>query len=371
MNLNDQFGAEKIFRHLDRVAEWQKGTLPPPVTIEFNVTDSCNHSCPGCTFSYIVNISKESIPFDLAIRVIDEVKEIGVKAVTFSGGGEPLVYGQDKVLVLAHRVFNLGMEAALITNGSLLTDPRFLEYCSWVRVSLDGYDAETFARFHGRKEGEFAKVCNRLRLFCAEAAERRKRGERTATVGAGFLTTRDSLRNGHFEHMAEFCAREFPGLDYLQFRPLVVNMVDDPGLTGGGWETFTELEGAATETACIAARGRYQRDDFKVLWSAGKYQALAQPNFGKTYHACLGHFLEAVIAADAKVYICCHTQGQEKFCLGDLRQNSFAEIWHSDRAREVYESFDPVTTCPPACRLHLQNRLLQELSRPMVHENFI
>jgi radical SAM protein with 4Fe4S-binding SPASM domain len=147
-------------------------------------------------------------------------------------------------------------------------------------------------------------------------------------------------------------------------------MVDDPTLRGGD----AAITGEAMQCLAIQAAmadGLYARPDFKVLWSEGKYRALAQPKFGRLYDRCLGHFLEATISADAKVYICCHTQGQERFALGDLREQSFSDIWHGEKARSIYDSFDPRSACPPACRLHLQNQMLHEISLGSVHKNFI
>lgn len=363
MSINESnrvFGGEKMLRHMDRIAAWQRGELPPPVTVELDLTNLCNHACPDCSFSYLVNVSKDSLPYDLAARVVAELAAFGVRGLTFSGGGEPLVYGPGRVLSLIEQARGMVLDVGLITNGSLLRDWRFLDLCEWIRVSLDGYDAETFARFHGRNDKEFAKVVQNLRTLCA-------RRPRRATLGVGFLTDEVSVSRRDFWRMAEFCA-QIDGLDYLQFRPLVRNMVADPSLSGG-YAGFSEADRAGILAAYHQARG-FARPNFKVLLSAGKYEALAQAGFGRQYNRCLGHFLEAVVSADAKVYICCHTQGQERFCLGDLKQSTFAEIWHSQRAQEVYESFDPRQTCPPACRLHLQNSLLHELQQTE-HKNFI
>ena len=360
------FTGDKMYLHADRIAAWQAGVLPYPVTVELDVTNLCNHACPGCNYSYLVNIKKDSISFDLAQTVIKELGSLGVKAITFSGGGEPLVYGEDRIVALMETARAAGMDTALITNGSRLTSERFLELCQWVRVSLDGYDAETFARFHGRKEGEFHKVCGRLLAFCASAQNRKERGICCATVGAGFLTDVGSVARGDFGKMAEFCAR-FPGLDYLQFRPLVQNMVADPTLTGQALIAPADL--LAINAAYREAR-KFSRPDYRVVLSGGKYETLATPNAGRTYDRCLAHFLEAVISADSRVYICCHGQGVEGFCLGDLRENTFAEIWQSEGARATYESIDPRHHCQPACRLHLQNVQLQNLAAA-VHPNFI
>jgi len=355
------FTADKMFLHSDRIAQWQAGELPPPVTVELDLTNLCNHACPGCTFSHLVNVDKSSIPFELALRIVKELGEFGVKGLTFSGGGEPLVYGEARIIWLAAAAKAAGMDVALITNGSLLRSERLLELCKWVRVSLDGYDAETFERFHGRSEGEFEKVCRNLKEFCAA------KGNRACTIGAGFLTDAGSLARDDFDKMAAFCAG-FPGLDYLQFRPLVISMVADMTMQGGG--LLTDAQVHQITAAYRIARQKYARPDYRVLMSSDKYLALAEPNAGRTYDRCHAHFLQATISADSKVYICCHTQGLERFCLGDLRENSFAEIWRSDRAREVHQRTNPIHDCPPACRLHSQNLALAGLMRAE-HGNFI
>ena len=365
------FGSDKMLKHLDRIASWQAGKLPPPVTVEIQLTNACNHACPGCSFSYLVFQPgpKDSMPYDVAEHLVSQLAAMGVRAVTISGGGEPLAWGESRVVKLLRHARSLGMDTALITNGSLLRDFEFLSICEWVRVSLDAYDGETFQRFHGRSEREFAKVVANLRIMGREAKRRKSHNEKCATLGVGFLTQRDSVEANHFWKMAEFCAG-IDGLDYLQFRPLVQSMAVDATLKAG-WESFTKDELRALRHTFGEAAAMFGREDFHVLASEGKYEALSQPAFGRKYDRCLGHFLEAVVAADCKVYHCCHGAGQEKFCLGDLRENTFAEIWHSERAKAVYESFDPRDTCSPACRLHLQNNVLHDLGQPTTHKNFI
>lgn len=354
---SQQFGALKMFGHAARIGQWLDGGLPPPVTVEMNVTNLCNHRCPGCSFSYLVNIDKSSLDFNMATRIISQLADFGVKAITFSGGGEPLVYGEERVLALVEQATNRGLDVGLITNGSRLTDERFLDLCQWIRVSLDGYDADTFARFHGRDDAEFARVVARLRAIGAKKAGRR------ATLGVGFLTDEGSVARRDLPRMAEFCA-DLPGLDYVQFRPLVQNMVADPSLIGGQFGDLDALRAQYQEAR------QYASAKYRVLWSEGKYHALAQPHADRTYGRCYAHFMEAVVAADAKVYVCCHTQGQTHARLGDLATTPFKEIWHSEQSMRVYESIDPRKHCPAACRLHLQNKALQDILEA-VHPNFI
>lgn len=366
-----QFGGNKLFAHADRISQWQRGILPYPITVELNVTNLCNHACPDCSFSYLVNKDKSSLNPTLAMRVIRELAEHGVRAITFSGGGEPLLYGEDNLLELMQHAVDHGIQVALITNGSLLRDPAFLQLCTWIRVSLDAYDDVTFERFHGRGEGEFLKVVENLRAYSGLSLNMKNEGSSPATLGVGFLTDNGSVARKDIERMTKFCMM-FYGLDYLQFRPLVKNMVEDPSLTGGDQGDLLALESQYKQVHTTVEKARVKHPStMRVLWSGGKYAALQQPNAGRTYNSCLAHFTEAVIAANAKVYICCHTQGQDKYCLGSLQnKNTFHSVWHSERARQVYDRIDPSRHCPPACRLHLQNLVLQQIKN-LVHPNFI
>ncbi len=365
-----QFGADKMFRHLDRLADWQNGRWPFPVTVELDLTNACNHHCPDCSFSYLRSQSKESIPGPLAMSLLAQLSDCGVKAITFSGGGEPLVYGVDRVLRLMRLCRDLGMDAALITNGQRLTSDEFLSLCSWVRVSLDAYDEATFARSHGGSPDQFHEVIANLRRMCAAALWRKRDSLPCATVGVGFLTNERSVYESDFYEAARFAAT-IDGLDYLQFRPAITNGVADPTCCGGMRKPLPKPTVDRMFDAYQEASERWARDDFRVLLSADKYDAMWRPEFGRTYSNCHGSFLQATIGADCRLYICCHGQGRNEFCLGDLKDQRFSEAWHSDRARNVRRSINPQRHCTPCCRLHPQNVVLEKIRQPTTHEAFI
>lgn len=361
-----QFGADKMFRHLDRLADWQQGRWPSPVTVELNLTNVCNHRCPGCSFSYLDHAAGESMPMPLAVSLLQQLARCGVRAVTFSGGGEPLVYGVRRVLELMRLTRDLGMDVALITNGQKLTSDEFLTLCTWLRVSLDAYDARTFETSHGGTPDQWRQVTANLRRIASAARRRRQDGLSCATVGAGFLTTLES----DWYEAARFAATIY-GLDYIQFRPLVENHVQDQSLCGGMAGPLPQASVDRMFDAYGEVRQAFERDDFRVLLSADKYHALCQPGFGRTYTRCHGSFLQATIGADCRLYICCHGQGRDEFCLGDLREQKFSQAWNSTRARQVRQSINPQLHCTPCCRLHPQNVVLEKIRQPATHQNFI
>jgi len=346
MESNELFGSRKMWHHLDRIAQWQNGKLPYPVAIQMDVTNRCQHACPNCQCSVVVGKAKIELPVAIARRTITEFAECGVKSITFSGGGEPLLYGETPLLELMHLAHGCDMDVALVTNGNAMTDFQgFASVCRWIRYSIDAHDAESFTRMHGLKA--FDKVMENLKSLC-------KKKYITTTVGVGILTKPEFGREWYMNCCRTFA--EIEGLDYIQFRPVV------------HWD---KQPAPSDEYQCIEeARNVYQIDKFFVVASEEKYSALNLPHFGRTYTRCHASFLHCTIGADACVYICCHGQGRPEYKLGDLHYASFADIWNGDLAASVRNTLNTLE-CLPACHLHGQNCQLQRLLKTPLHKNFI
>ena len=86
-----QFKGDKIFQHLDRLAQWQRGEKPVPVTVEIDSTNLCNLKCYYCSFGEYIKNDRVSLNREDMLRVIGEMAGLGVRGLTFTGGGEPLV----------------------------------------------------------------------------------------------------------------------------------------------------------------------------------------------------------------------------------------------------------------------------------------
>jgi len=69
---------------------------------------------------------------------IEQLKDYGVKAVTFSGGGEPLMNRDTETAIVHARA--IGLDVGLITNGQYMAPGGLADvivgHCTWVRVSL-------------------------------------------------------------------------------------------------------------------------------------------------------------------------------------------------------------------------------------------
>ena len=115
----------------------------------WNLTDRCNLSCTHC---YNKSGPGRSTVGELmtteAIRVIDDLADMGVPLILFSGG-EPLM--REDIWDLAIHARSHGLKMALSTNGTMITPEvagRIRECgIEYAGISLDGAWAETHDRF--------------------------------------------------------------------------------------------------------------------------------------------------------------------------------------------------------------------------------
>lgn len=122
----------KVLLDKDLLQSTQNGKIIP-LHIQFMPTNKCNLKCVFCSCSER-NKSLE-MPFDDAKRIIDDCKLLGTKAVTISGGGEPLCYPNFEELI---EYFNYrGIKIGMVTNGLLLhkINSKTLSKITWCRIS--------------------------------------------------------------------------------------------------------------------------------------------------------------------------------------------------------------------------------------------
>ncbi|MBU1147723.1 MAG: radical SAM protein [Candidatus Omnitrophica bacterium] len=346
-----QFSSDKILKHLDRVNEWLSGDNPPPITVELDMTNVCNHRCPECVSNYFQNTDKSSISRELAFRIIRQLAEAKVRGLIFTGGGEPLCNPDTVDAVKMAK--ELGLDIGFITNGSLLNRENILvltKCCTWIRVSLDASCPEMFQKTHGMNGKEYERITGNTQQLTSV----KKDIGSDCTIGIGYLTCDDTV-DGMIE--ASKMCRSL-GVNYLQFRPMQIHR-------GGRFDYhWTEVNGRIEE--CL----QHSYGGYKVLYSKHKYDMIKDPKYGRNYGRCYGHQFATVISASGKMYICCHLRGYDKYCIGDLNKNTFKEIWDSERRKEVARNID-FRDCMPLCRDNTFNQILWNIKKPGEHLNFL
>ncbi|MEN7982326.1 MAG: radical SAM protein [Nanoarchaeota archaeon] len=339
--MNESFFAQnKIFKHIDKIQNWSDRELETLVTAEIDMTNKCNAKCPGCIGgrkNANASISKEE-----SHDIIDQLTEIGLRGLIFTGGGEPLVnkHTPDAIKYAKSK----GLDIGIITNGILLNEEIaeiILENCTWCRVSLNAGNEKTYKLIQGLDGNLFNKaVANTQKI-----SQLKKEKNSECTIGIAYLTGKATIEG--MENFAKLGKKL--DIDYSQFRPFHGD--------------FTEIENELSEI-----KKKYQTNTHKIVDSTYKYEHFKDEN-KRPYGKCFGVNFATVIGADLNVYACCHTRGIEKYSLGNLREKSFKNIW---KDRFEIPAFQKITNiCPLFCRADTFNRILWEIKNPQQHQNFL
>ncbi|MCX5713231.1 MAG: radical SAM protein, partial [Candidatus Omnitrophica bacterium] len=164
----------KIFHYKDKLDSLPKDAkrVLAPIHIRIKPTNVCNHNCHYCAYR-VENLQlgkdmivRDHIPRDKMLEIIDDLGQMGVEAVTFSGGGEPFCYPYLSDTV--KKLIKTKIKFATLTNGSLLQGEIaeiFAHKATWVRISIDGWNDKSYSLYRRVPSGEFAKVIRNIKEF--------------------------------------------------------------------------------------------------------------------------------------------------------------------------------------------------------------
>lgn len=347
----------KVFAHLDRLVDWQRGGKPAPVTVEWDLSNRCVLGCQDCHFAHThvkgpwaskgraLPMAYESTgdlaDIELVRRVVSEMATAGVRGIVWSGGGEPTTHPTWTLAMLAARA--VGLQQGIYTLGGLLeyaTATFLAATVDWVVVSLDAPDAQTYAAEKGVPGERFERACGAIR-WLGQA--------RKATVGVSFLLHGQNYTRA-WEMLA--LAREL-GATYTTFRPAIRTSPDQPGVC-------TDDRAWISASPSLFDRLARERD---VEIDPARFAAY-RDWAGHGYAACEGIQLNTTITPDGRVWICPQRRGVT--ALGDLRVESFEDIWARHPGRFTVDA-----DCRVMCRLHPVNEQLAAMRAPQVHEAFV
>lgn len=108
-----------------------------PLHIQFLPTNRCNLKCSFCSCSE--RDANLEMDFTLAQAIIEKCAKAGTKAVTITGGGEPVLYPHFSELIECFEAN--GIKIGLVSNGLLLhtLSSDTLAKITWCRISNDDY----------------------------------------------------------------------------------------------------------------------------------------------------------------------------------------------------------------------------------------
>ena len=266
-----------------------------PVSISFEPTTSCNLKCPECP-SGLRQFTRPRgmLKRDFFTKTIDEIYK-DILYLIFYFQGEP--YLNKNFLEMVSYASSKGLYTATSTNGHFLTDEMAKKTVESgldrLIISLDGTTQEVYEQY--RREGNIEKVIEGARNIVKWKKELKSK---TPFVFFQFLVVKP---NEHQIEDVKKLAKEV-GVDEVRFKTAqVYDYENDPNQLIPENEKFS----------------RYKKD------KKGKHIAK-----NKLQNHCSKLWEANVITWDGMVVPCCFDK-DASHRLGDLKKESFKEIWHN------------------------------------------
>jgi len=355
--MSNKYSSLKIFHYQDKLDSLplKNKEIKAPIHIRVKPTNVCNHDCWYC--AYKVNhlqlgqdmVERDFIPYEKMMEIVDDCKNMGVEALTFSGGGEPFVYKYFTETI--KKVVANNISFASLTNGSRLDGEvaqLFALHATWIRISIDGYDSKSYAKYRGVKENEFIKIIDNMRKFS-------KIKGRTCNLGVSFI-----VDDKNYTKIYEFASlmKEI-GVDSFKISPCIV---DNSGSKNNEYHKpfFQEAK-----TLSRKVKEDLEDKSFEVFES----YHLQLETFDKEYEWCPYSQINPVIGADMNIYSC-HDKAYnlDNGLVGSIKDISFKNFWMNDKNK--FFSINPSCDCNNHCVVDTKNKMILDYLN-IDHKEFV
>jgi radical SAM protein with 4Fe4S-binding SPASM domain len=321
--------------------------------IEVRLDWRCNAKCKFCG---VWKYSRDGMLAPERWReVFTDLAARGLRYVLFTGG-EPMLYPH--FFDLIEHVDALGVDVAVITNGSLLTEKRVqrlarLAHFREVTVSLDSPDAQVHDEVR-KMRGLFARATNgmaRLRRLAPQVGLT----VNTVVCADTVATVRDMLSLPVLPDKI----RIFPvGLDLPWLNTLT--MSPDEGWSSWAAEATTQVVSVKTQASVREWLSDLRREADRV----GVTVDIDRMRYQRPFHGiCVVPLAHFVIQPDGDVLPCCHIQNRAAR-IGRLSVQSVAEMFECAEYQNFLRALRPVRT--PACFACSRYRAVNESAQSLL-----
>jgi len=351
----DEYSSYKIAHHSNKIKKLKIGEEPGLLQVHLVPSNICNERCKFCAYrmkdypsNQLFN-EKNVLSYPKIVETIDSLSELDVRAIQYTGGGEPLVHPYIKD-VFEHSV-KKNMEIALVSNGLALND----ELCellgdksSWVRISVDCSNRDTYSSLRGVNTSCFDRVIDNIKSLV--------RHNKNSIIGVGFVVEKEN-----YEQIYD-AAKLFKDLGVNNFR---ISAAFTP-------EKYDYFKDFIDEAKDLSARAASLSDDNYTVFNL--FNDRIKDNFegSQKYDICRIKDLQVYIAADYNVYTCCTLAYNKKGLIGSIKDQSFEQLWNSDERKEFYRNHRANVVCDIPCMYQGKNEFINYIAKPNPrHINFI
>lgn len=359
---NNKYSDFKIAHFPEKLQSFAEDRITAPIYVRVKPINRCDHSCFFCCYStgfrkgdkdnHIISgmhtdmVEHDTMPRAKMMEVLEDFHEMGVRAVTYSGGGEPLLHPD--IVEFMQQTLDYGIDLSIITNGQALVKRRaeVLAHAKWVRVSIDYASADQMVKSRNVPDGHFQMVLRNLADFANIKSK-------DCELGVNFIVHKDNYRD-----ISVFIRT---------LKRLGVNNVRVSPMWTPDYVKYHEP---------IAPFVRSELEKCRELIGKGftistTYNISAEAHSPKrTYHKCFFMQTVPVVGADQIVYACHNKAYDNSGAIGSIKNQRFKELWYSDEAKDAFAMLDPTIACKHQCANDRKNLFIHQLLEAS-EDNFV
>lgn len=365
MAKKNKYSDYKIFYFPEKLKSLQDDEISAPPYVRIKPINLCNHGCFFCAYStgFRVNDGAEVehihsnmhnemseadvIPFEKMIEILDDLRSIGTKAVTYSGGGEPLMH--PNIVEIFEKTIDNNLDLSIITNGQNLIKERanLLVDAKWVRISMDYSNPEEFYRFRNVNPKGFHSIIKNIENFS-------KIKSKNCDLAVNFIVH----ENNYMELYEIASLLKNSGVENVRFSPMYV-------------PNFFEYHSRISESVnrSLEKISSLIEDGFSVNTTYNVSGNSSHSAF-RAYDKCLAMQIVPVIGADLNIYTCHNKAYDNAGLIGSIKNKRFSEVWFSSETEKFMSKFNPKLKCLHECTADRKNIILNNFLNTS-KDNFI
>jgi MoaA/NifB/PqqE/SkfB family radical SAM enzyme len=354
--MREEYSPYKAVHFREQLESIKAGFQPNPVHVQIVPTNKCNSNCPKCAYRLKGYPSNET--FDARdeltdrklFEIIESCKMLGVRAIQFTGGGEPLLHPEIRA-VFTKALEDTDAELSLVTNGVLLDEElcEMLSEFAWVRISVDAVLPQTYLRVRGLSSSILEKVIKNIQLLV--------KYKNKNTIGIGFVVFQENANE--VEEAAKFY-KEL-GVDNIRI---------SAGSTLEGFDYHVFHLQDTIKRAGSAVR-KFSDSNFTVFNNfSDRVNDLFEGE--QDYDFCPVKELATYVGADCNVYTCCTLAYNRRGLIGSIENQRLEQLWDSEGKAVFFRKHNPRVNCKHPCMHMDKNKFINYcLKKKPKHAGFL
>jgi len=276
----------------------------------------------------------DEIPVGKMMEILEDLSAIGVKAITLSGGGEPLIH--KNIEDILQKTLDCKLDLSMLTNGQELEGKKaeLMAEAKWIRISMDYWNNEMFTDTRKVKPEFFYKIVKNIKNFT--------KINKKCDLGVNYIITKKNYTTliEAFDFITSL------GVDNIRFSPLWV-----PDFNIYHQFIKHEVLNQLNQIYKKAPKETSVYDTYKIVPEITT----------RTYNRCYFLQIVPVIGADLNIYNCHNKAYDSNGIIGSIKKKKFSEIWFSYETLNYFKTFRPDLICNHQCANDTKNKYIHEI----------